>query len=401
MSFNGDRTFLNLLGMKAVRSLFVFLVLAACVDRVQIDISQGLVFPIVIDGRITNEPGPYTISISKAFDIDSKYNLKAPVSVRTVTLSDNAGASEDLKEVQKGQYQTASNGMRGQEGHVYKLRIELLDGGVYESSPDTLNASGKIDALYHSFKSDVSAGKEKYGFDILFDASSGDHKSGRFLWKFIGTFQSDTNPELACEDPGLSTCAPCGEKACDECNYCNYKPICSGIRNISQYIQLNRANFLQYSPCECCTCWYNFFNSTPILSQDQSLNDGNYIGVKANYIPLDPWVFQHKVHVELVQESLSLQALNFYKAIKSQKEAVNSLFQPVTGKIPSNFILIKPTQTPLSGIFVATGVVRKTLFITRGDVHPETLIPSNALPWVDSCLKLFPNGTTTKPAFWE
>ena len=116
-------------------------------------------------------------------------------------------------------------------------------------------------------------------------------------------------------------------------------------------------------------------------------------------MPLDGWIFMHKLHVKVSQQSLTPQAFAFWKSIKDQKEAVNSLFQPVTGKIPTNFVQISGPSSPLLGFFYSTSVSEKSIFITRDDVPNTSIIPATP-PWEDSCLTLFPFGVTTKPDFW-
>jgi hypothetical protein len=80
------------------------------------------------------------------------------------------------------------------------------------------------------------------------------------------------------------------------------------------------------------------------------------------------------------------------------------LFQPITGQVPTNFIQIAGTTAPVNGIFYAAGVATKGIYITRDDVPNQNLIPEvnfniRGNGWF-SCLELFPDATTTKPAFW-
>lgn len=387
----------------SILSISLILLSAACVDRVFIDVGNSPTFPIVVDGHISDEPGPYTIGITKAFDIESKVSLKIPISVKQVVLGDDHGNRETLSEVDQGIYQTKSTGIRGVVGNVYKLRIEISDGRVYESKPDTLFPPGNLDSVYHNFREDKTPdGASQYGFDVFFNASAGSKIDYHFLWKSIGTFQSDTNPEMACEGNPPVDCAPCtNDRPCGQCSICNFKPLCSGLRNYGKIPTYLNAVFVRVAPCECCTCWYNLFNPIPILSDNQLVGDGHYSAVKANYIPLNAWIFQHKVYIGVSQMSLSRQAFTFYNSIRTQKVAISSLFQPVTGKIPGNFVEINGSKVPIFGLFFATSITRKSISITRNDVHPQSLIPSVEIPWKNSCLTLFPNGTTTKPSYWK
>ncbi|MBK7652915.1 MAG: hypothetical protein IPJ20_22225 [Flammeovirgaceae bacterium] len=110
-----------------------------------------------------------------------------------------------------------------------------------------------------------------------------------------------------------------------------------------------------------------------------------------------------KIHIEVTQATLTENSFQFFKSIRDQKEAVGSLFQPITGKIPSTFIQLKGTTTPIVGIFYASGVASKSKYITPADVPPQVTIPHvdfSKIGWL-SCLELFPNATNIKPDFWE
>jgi hypothetical protein len=363
-------------------SVLIILVCSACVDRITFDVGVSESFPIVIDGFISDEPGPYEIKIAKAFDIESKQSLKVPISVKRLIISDNVGNSEALVETQSGNYRTNPTGIRGTIGRSYKLIVELLDGRIYESKPDTLLSSGTVDDVYQVFKSEKDKdGATNYGFDVFFNSSGGEKENFHFLWQFEGTFQVDTNPELYTE--------PCGESRCPKPRAC------------SSYI-VNNFGALEYVKlCECCTCWAKILNDVPIVSDNQLVSDGKFRDVKAGYVPVNQWTFLYKVHVAIKQMSLSPQAFAFWKAVKAQKDAATSLFQPVTGKVPNNFIQISGNPSAIEGIFYATSINKKSIFITRNDVPNQSVIPTQDLPFTDSCLSLFPNSTIEKPDFWE
>lgn len=352
----------------------------ACVDRITFDIGSAPTFAVVIDGNISDQPGPYKILVTKAFDIESKLSIKSPISVKRIVMSDNIGNSEVLTEVTQGEYQTSLSGIRGTVGRAYKIKIELLDGRMYESVPDTLYASGSVDSVYHSFKEEKTAdGATNYGFDVFFNSSAGEVNNYYFLWKFVGTFRVDTNPELYTE--------PCGESRCP-------KPL-----PCSAYI-LTAGNLERVKSCECCTCWANIFNNEVIVSDNQFVNGGSFTRIKASYVPINQWTFRFKVYAQVKQMSLSRQAFSFWKAVQSQKNSTSSLFQPLTGKIPSNFFQTGGQSGPIEGLFFATSIHTKGTFINRGDVPNPNIIPVSALTFNDNCLRLFPNSTTERPAFW-
>lgn len=364
-------------------SLLLMLSTGACVDRIDIDTDIGETFPIAVEGFITDEPGPYKVEISKSFDMESKESMKAPISAKKVSILDDMGNSEDLVEIGQGIYQTNPNGIRGEIGRAYKVRIQLLDGRIYESVLDTLKSYGSMDSVYHEFVQEKNTeGVTNYGFNVYFDANAGSQSAYYFLWKFKGTFQVDTNPELYK--------VPCGSEA-----------RCPSPRPCSSYVVGIDGNLEYVKPCECCTCWVDFFNNMPVISDNQFIDGGKFTKIKATYVPVTQWTFMYKVHAEVKQYTLSRQAFNFWKALVAQKTATTSLFQPITGKVQGNLIQISGDPGPIEGLFYASSVSSKSMFITRRDVPDESMIPPQDLPYEESCTKLFPYSTTEKPLYWD
>ena len=380
----------------SILSILLIVAASACLDRINIDIGTVALNTIVINGSITNDPGPYQVVLSLAFDIESKESLRNPVTAKRVVISDDTGTSEELTETSKGIYVTKPDGIQGTVGRTYMLRVELPDGRIYESKADTLLESGNIDSLYAVFTEEkaLSNNATEYGFDVKFNPSISSEENNHLMWKFTGTFKSDTNPEFKDDEP-------CGVITCQGCNRCNYVPLCSGLRNVSPFPGITRAVFVRVGPCECCTCWYNFFNSQPLLSDDQFAQGGQLRTQTAVHIPLDAWTFQHRVHAKVTQFTLSRQAFDFWRAVKDQKTAINSLFQPVTGKVKGNILQISGPPVGVEGLFFAAGVASKSIFIDRGDVRSGVPIPEPGVAFADSCLKLFPYATTQEPEYWE
>jgi len=370
-------------------SILLIVLMSACVDRIDFDTGITTSFPIVIEGGISDQLGPYKVRISKAYDIESKYSIKTPIDVSNVSISDGHGTIENLTRSDAGEYSSSIDGIRGVIGEAYSVRVELRDGRIYESIPDTLYEAGSIDSVYYNFietkgVDDVS----NYGFDLFFNSTSGNRKDYYFLWKFTGTFRADTNPELG--NPLRDGCQRYNGK-------CNWLPICTGLLNVASPDY--PPSFERIAPCTCCRCWYNIYNEKLLLSDSYLTRLGRFTGVKLATVPLNGWIFQDKLRVEISQLSLSRDAFLFWKSIKDQKDAVNSLFQPVTGKIVSNFKQLTGATSPVYGFFYSSSQSAKSLFISKQDVPNVNLIPAIPVS-TESCLSLFPNSTTERPLFW-
>src|SRR5258706_3126687 len=376
-------------------SVLLILLTSACVDTLSVAINKEISLGVSIDGFISDQPGPYEIRINSIFDIESKESRKTPVSVRNLTISDDKGNSEALKEIDAGIYQTNPSGIKGEAGGVYKMRVELFDGRIYESLPDTILASGSLDSLYLVFKEGHDGlGVKQYYFDLLFDASYDERINNHFLWSFQGTFQSETHPEWYTGG---------GCFWLDELTIptkCNFLPPCIGYRNVDIFIK--EPVFVKKYDCTCCTCWYNLFNPSPILSDDLATG-GRVSKVKAQTIPLNQWTLEHKIRLDVSQKSLTRSTFKFWKAIRDQEKAIGNLFQPVSGKVPSNFVQVSGRSIPIEGLFFAAGISRKVKYIDRFQLPPNlgSAISFDEPIFTDDCRLLFANSTNIKPAFWK
>lgn len=266
--------------MRTSRLLAVIyiLLLSACIDQLQYPIDLPQKLPIAISGHITNQPGPYTVYLNSSFDTKSNVNLKIPISAKQVNLLDDLGNNEELAEVRSGVYQTSTT--QGRIGGVYTLRIEFLDGRVYESIPDTILTPGKIDSLYYNFNSAKNyLGVASYGFDVFVNGRGNDRNDIRYMWSMTSTFKAITHPERYVYPKG--ECYPIPEQL----GKCNIVPLCTGLRNTAP--RNTPPTFERVGPCECCTCWYKIFNNAPILSDDLFTDKGDYQRISIYNIPFE------------------------------------------------------------------------------------------------------------------
>lgn len=97
----------------------------------------------VIEGNVTNLPGPYQVSIGTTQNVQADYAFNG-VSQANVTIRDNAGNSETLKEVQPGIYQTLS--LAGVEGRTYYLTINF--GSNNFTSTSIMPYQVNLDSVY-------------------------------------------------------------------------------------------------------------------------------------------------------------------------------------------------------------------------------------------------------------
>jgi hypothetical protein len=120
----------------------VIMVLMGCEKVINLDLKDAT-GKYVIEGNVTNLPGPYTVMISQTGKVSEDYVFNG-VSHAAVVVGDNAGNSETLTEKAQGIYQTAT--LTGMEGRTYYLSIILGDKHFTASS--VMPYRVPLDSLY-------------------------------------------------------------------------------------------------------------------------------------------------------------------------------------------------------------------------------------------------------------
>lgn len=84
----------------------------------------------IVEGNITDQPGPYRVTLSRTYAFTSSYLFNG-VTGASVEVWDNTGDSERLQEKEPGIYETWH--LTGQEGKTYFLRI-AVDNKVFTAT---------------------------------------------------------------------------------------------------------------------------------------------------------------------------------------------------------------------------------------------------------------------------
>ncbi|HMO63430.1 MAG TPA: DUF4249 domain-containing protein [Ferruginibacter sp.] len=110
-----------------IKSIYILIaaavVLYSCEKVVQVDLNKATP-QMVIQGNITNEAGPYTVSITQSVPFDND-NVYPPVNGALVEITDiTADTTDVLTQTAPGLYSTST--IAGIEGHSYALKVQAL-----------------------------------------------------------------------------------------------------------------------------------------------------------------------------------------------------------------------------------------------------------------------------------
>ncbi|MCD4693310.1 MAG: DUF4249 domain-containing protein, partial [Calditrichales bacterium] len=147
-------------------TLFILILLiTSCVEPFFID-NNKTEEVFVVEGMITNDPGPYKIYLSKTTSItDLKNN---PFTDATVKIINDINFEETLSQTEPGLFVTDTFGIRGTIGRKYKIVIETFAGKRYESEYSELKESVPIDEFYCNFElnHDLVTGNDTEGYQF-------------------------------------------------------------------------------------------------------------------------------------------------------------------------------------------------------------------------------------------
>lgn len=120
----------------------LFFLSVSCEDVIELDLNEGEP-RLVIEGFITDQPGPYIIEINKTVGFYESNDFP-PQSGAKVIIADNEGIEDILEEVRPGVYQTTT--IQGQVGKTYTLTVEY-EGQIITASSEMPSQQIPIDSL--------------------------------------------------------------------------------------------------------------------------------------------------------------------------------------------------------------------------------------------------------------
>lgn len=350
--------------MKNFIAILILCILGGCIKPFDQEVDEGEK-KLVVNGLITDEPGPYTVKLNKTTSYGGYLSTVDPsIDGAVVIISDETGVKETLKQVREGEFQTSSNGIRGRIGGVYTLYIRLKNGQEFTSEPETLNPVPAIDRLYYEVKEVITLDEsnieqKNYSFEIKIDTQDPGAERNFYRWTTVGTYEVETQPE--------------------------------------NYTELDKRGNPIPKPKACCRqCWLTRTDYKATVRDDRQFNGNLLAGQPVTSIPITPQFMGIKYHINLKQYSLSESAFNFWQMLSTQSSGTGSIQDPAPANPRSNIHNNTMPDQVVLGYFGASAVVSKTMFISRQDV-PFSLA---RYEFPDDC-RVLQSATTTKPVFWQ
>lgn len=312
--------------------IFLVLISASCIDEYLPEIHKYENL-LVVDGKITNGPGPFTVQLSLSTSVNlPKYTAYTGC---TVFILDNEGTQEELTEVTDGIYQTAPDGIEGIAGRNYKIKIISPEGENYESDFEELKTPVAIDTLYANLEYQLVSG---YSFDLpgyqfYINTVPSAENDNYFLWQLEKTFQYTSDYFI-------------------------------------KYYFENR-NLYPFQPTDSLsTCWKTEMVDEIILYNTYNLSEPVVEQFPLLFVSTETRELSIRYSLLVKQLTISKETYDFWESVQKQNSGEVSLYTQQLYHIRGN---IRNTNDPgesVLGYFTVAGESVKRIFVNRpaGDI---------------------------------
>ena len=134
---------------------FLVIAAAACKKVINVDLNNAAP-QIVIEGEVTNQPGPYQVHVSRTVNFSAS-NVYPPVTGAIVKITDSTtGTTFQLNEADPGRYVTSA--FNGVPKHTYNLVVTT--GGQQYKATSTMPGRVPLDSVTFAQNTDFNNNKD-------------------------------------------------------------------------------------------------------------------------------------------------------------------------------------------------------------------------------------------------
>ncbi len=300
--------------MKPLIKVLILLVsLQACVEPFSPDITKYDDL-LVVDAFLSNEETAAVVKLSRSFPYQS--DVSKPETSAIVIVSDEDGKNYPLSETSDGLYESGSD-LVAVTGKQYMLRIVTSDGSEYESEFQELLRAAPIDSVDFSIaiEDHGTQGSALNGVRIVLNSDdSQDIFSRYYKWNWVETWE--IKPPYPYPDQQQS-------------------------------------------------CWQSQRSSGIHIGTTQNLVSNSVKNENLFFIGTNQNKLSVRYSVEIKQSALTRDNYIYLDKIKKINEGSGGFFDPIPGQLIGNIRKLGDPDYPVIGLFEASEVTTKRIFIDR------------------------------------
>jgi len=309
----------------------VLILLQNCREPFDVEVPAGNSL-LVVNGMITDHPGPYMIKLSRSSPLGS---LDFPAeSGASVAIESASGEIENLVEASEGYYFTSEDGIRGEIGEQYRVSIQTRHEETYQSDWKLLKQSPPIDSVYFTYKEEQAEEGLLQGIQTFVDTHDPTNKTEYYRYDWIETWHY-TVP---------------------------YSPQYEYLGNDSTSVIEKKA-----------VCWIEQ-PSTSIDIASSTQNDRDIIS-RHPILFITTQTPRLRILYSLLvnQYALDQDEYLFWKGLKETVNESGTLFDKQPQSIIGNIHRINSDE-PVLGYFSASSISAKRIFMDRSDLPEDTQV---------------------------
>ncbi len=295
---------------------------------------------LVVDALIHNLNENLVVKLSRtlAYGVPPQ-----PVSAAKITLYEDNVVKNLFLETVEGRYEIAAGDFESKLGAAYYLKIELNNGGTYQSDPEILLSPLKADSLdwkaglKNEISRDGNIRKVIVGIISVHTDLANSSKDLFLKWDWRSDFQFTTMPD------------------------------CTPFKTTT-------------------TCYFNNSRISKELKIYSNKDEGQQRlnGVEVGYESIEPEYQYYEIHYySVVQQRISEKAYEYFKNLRNVSEQNGTIFDPIPAYVQGNIYNVKNKNERVLGYVLVAGsdIIRKK--INAADVKAQ--YPLSSTKDLDLC----------------
>jgi hypothetical protein len=293
-------------------TILILSTLTGCITEYVPDLNENEEL-LVVEGLITDQPGPNTILIYKTLPIWTK-DFRTDLKGTTVWITDDLGNSDTLIRLKVGTYVTDSAKFIGVPGRIYTLHFTAMtnDGlHTYESLPTEMIPVPPIDTIYYEKRNYIYSNLPAEGCQIYLDTFDPSNACKFYRWEYEETWEIRLP----------------------------FKDIVNQV------------------------CWASEKSSDIFLKNTALLNENRVIRYPIKLITNPVERLLVKYSILLTQYSLNEDEYHYWEKLQNSTEQVGGLYDIIPATITGNIFCKEDIMEKVLGYFSVSAVKSKRVFI--------------------------------------
>lgn len=296
---------------------------AACKKPYAPAIRSGTVSYLVVEGVIDPGPDSTVVTLSKTVKLNSKTALN-PESGAQVTVESDKNAIYPLFETGAGRY--AAPDLNLDNSSNYRLRIKTEDGQEYLSDFVPVKNSPPIDSIGYSIKNN--------GVQVYVNSHDASGSTRYYRWDYEEAWQFHSQYKSFYYSDGLNLI----------------------YRNTDQQIYF---------------CYGDHISDDVVLGSSAKLDKDVIYQNPVIFIPSTSEKLESEYGIVLREYALTESAYKFWNNIRTNSEALGSIFDSQPTELIGNIRCLTNAKEPVIG-YVSAGSVQKKKFFVSNDQLPQS-----------------------------